>query len=303
MQKTLRFEQPDRPPHFEHMFELEHEAFGLRFPDRNLWDDATGQTRRDMIDQCMRIYERILETYHWDALAVFWPWGDPEGIREAQRRFGSDILIGSVVGGGLWCIDQITDWEQFALDLAENESVLHEEAERRCLDALRRIDMLVDAGAEQISLLHDVAHNDGPFCSPACFDRLVTPYLARLVERVKDRGAYCIVHSDGNLMLILESILSTQPHVLHSLDPMAGMDIAEIKRLTYHRRVALMGNVRCDLLQHGPKEAIEKEVQYCMTHGSPGGGYIFSTSNTIYEGMPLEHYEQMLAAYREFVSA
>ena len=27
--KTLRFEQPDQPPHFEIMFELEKEALGL----------------------------------------------------------------------------------------------------------------------------------------------------------------------------------------------------------------------------------------------------------------------------------
>jgi hypothetical protein len=36
--KTLRFEQPDRLPHFEAMFELEGEAFGLQFPDRHSWD-------------------------------------------------------------------------------------------------------------------------------------------------------------------------------------------------------------------------------------------------------------------------
>ena len=29
--KTLRFEQPDHPPHFEVMFELEQEAFGRQY--------------------------------------------------------------------------------------------------------------------------------------------------------------------------------------------------------------------------------------------------------------------------------
>jgi len=39
--QTLRFEQPDRPPHFEIMFELEREAFGLQFPDRHSWRDMS----------------------------------------------------------------------------------------------------------------------------------------------------------------------------------------------------------------------------------------------------------------------
>jgi len=34
MLTTLRFVQPDRPPHFEAMFELEKEALGLQFPDQ-----------------------------------------------------------------------------------------------------------------------------------------------------------------------------------------------------------------------------------------------------------------------------
>ena len=53
---------------------------------------------------------------------------------------------------------------------------------------------------------------------------------------------------------------------------MAGMDIAVVKKLTYGK-MALMGNVQCDLLQDGPKEAIRQSVLYCLEHGAPGGGY------------------------------
>jgi len=39
---------------------------------------------------------------------------------------------------------------------------------------------------------------------------------------------------------------------------------------------------------------------YCLEHAAPGGGYVFSTSNTIFEGMPLANYEYMLEVFREF---
>jgi len=58
--------------------------------------------------------------------------------------------------------------------------------------------------------------------------------------------------------------------------------------------------VQCNLLQDGPREAIRRSARYCLEHGSPGGGYIFSTSNTIFPGMPLENYEYMLEVFREF---
>ncbi|UCH34868.1 MAG: hypothetical protein JSV65_00495, partial [Armatimonadota bacterium] len=183
--------------------------------------------------------------------------------------------------------------------LHEHRGRLHEQAEAMCRSALDRIDDLVDAGADFVVLASDVAFNAGPFLRPAQFAELVTPYLARLVARVKQRGAFAFFHSDGMLMPVLDQIMSAQPHALHSLDPMAGMDIAEVKRLTYPR-LALMGNVQCSLLQDGPREKIRESVLYCLEHAAPGGGYIFSTSNTIFAGMPLANYEHMLDVFREF---
>jgi len=106
-------------------------------------------------------------------------------------------------------------------------------------------------------------------------------------------------HSDGNLMEILDDILSLGAAMLHSIDPMAGMDIAEVKRRS-HGQMALMGNVQCSLLQEGPKEAIRDSAMYCLEHASPGGGYVFATSNTVFPGMPLENYEYMVSVFREF---
>ncbi len=297
--KTLRFEEPDRPPHFEVMFELEREAFGLQFPDRNSWDGISAAEKERKIADCMAIYERIVKRFAWDALAVFWPWSDPDGVAAAKQTFDDEILIGTMVGHSIWSIESVHDWMQFAADLHERPAEIHVEAERRCARALGNIDRVLDAGADFVNLVNDVAFNAGPFISPKQFSEFVTPYLARQVAHIRERGAIAIVHSDGNLMPILEDLVSTGPHVLHSIDPMAGMDIAEVKRLTYGR-MALMGNVQCSLLQDGPPEAIRASALYCLEHAAPGGGYIFSTSNTIFPGMPLTNYEYMLDVFREF---
>ncbi|MCC6580174.1 MAG: hypothetical protein IT440_07000 [Phycisphaeraceae bacterium] len=299
MMSAYTLKPVDHPPHFEHMFELEKEAFGLEFPDRRLWETVGAEERKRMVSRCMEVYAKIIEVFRWDALPVFWPWSSEDGVTAARKQFGDRVLVGTLVGGSLWCIDTIKDWEQFALDLYENPKQLHEEAERKCRGGLAVIDKLVDAGAEFISLVHDVASNMGPFCSKPHFDEFVTPYLARLVDRVKSRGAYCTVHSDGMLMPIWDSLMSTKPHMIHSLDPMAGMDIVEVRRIT-RGKLALMGNVRCDALQTGPVEMLEESTRYCLNACGREPGYVFSSSNTIFPGMPLENYKRMLEMYWTF---
>ena len=299
MLKTLRFEQPDRPPHFEVMFELEREAFGLSFPDRRLWASCTAAEKERMIGQCMTIYEKIVERYHWDALAVFWPWSDPDGVRAAKRTFGDEILIGSIVGDTTWSIEHLTDWMQFAVDLVERPESIHEVAREKERVAKRTFEQLAEAGADFIHIVNDVAFNGGPFISPAQFSEFITPYLRREVQHVRALGAIPFVHTDGNIMPVLDDYLSLGAACFQSVDPMAGMDIAEVKRRC-QGKMALMGNVQCNLLQDGPWEAIRKSARYCLEHAAPGGGYIFGTSNTIFPGMPLEHYEYMLQVYRDF---
>ena len=111
-------------------------------------------------------------------------------------------------------------------------------------------------------------------------------------------GFYVIKHTDGNIMPILDQLLEAHPHALHSLDPQAGIDIAEIKRLCGNK-VCLIGNVNCGVLQTGTDEEVIESVRYALQNGMPDGGYIFSTSNCIYTGMKLSRYELMLNIWRK----
>ena len=144
----------------------------------------------------------------------------------------------------------------------------------------------------------DYCLNDGPFLSPEQFAEFVTPYLKRLIEGYRELGFYTIKHTDGNIMPIVDQLVEANPHALHSLDPQAGVDIAEVKR-TYGDRVCLIGNVDCGLLQTGTDDEAAESVRFALRHGMPGGGYIFSTSNCIYTGMPLSRYELMLDIWKK----
>jgi uroporphyrinogen decarboxylase len=300
MLKTLRFEQPDRPPHFEIMFELVQEAFGQDFPTPQEWQQVRTAPEKDrLVGRCMELYQKIVNRYQWDALAVFFPWSDPDGVIAAKKVFGNEILIGSIVGDTIWSIENIKDWMEFSVTLMDTPEEIHRTSKIKTEVAIEKFKQLIDAGADFIHLVNDVAFNAGPMVSPGQFAEFMAPQLKIQVDYIKSQGVIPFVHTDGNIDALLDDYLSLGAACFQSVDPMAGMDIAKTKQRC-HGKMALMGNVQCNLLQDGPDKVIKDSALYCLENASPGGGYIFSTSNTIFKGMPLKNYEYMLQVYRDF---
>jgi uroporphyrinogen decarboxylase len=79
---------------------------------------------------------------------------------------------------------------------------------------------------------------------------------------------------------------------------MAGMDIRTIKE-RYGRRICLCGNVHCAWMQTGTPEQVRASAEYCLTHAKPDGGYVFSTSNCVFRGMPLGSYDLIHRVWKE----
>ncbi|MEN6313947.1 MAG: uroporphyrinogen decarboxylase family protein, partial [Clostridiaceae bacterium] len=100
---------------------------------------------------------------------------------------------------------------------------------------------------------------------------------------------------------ILDQLVSTGLDGYQSIDPQGHMDIAEVKKL-YGDKLILMGNVQTSMLQETDEQKIRESVRYCMKHGKPEGKFIFSTSNCIFAGMPLESYHIMLDEYTKLAS-
>ena len=167
-----------------------------------------------------------------------------------------------------------------------------EEATKRAVDAVCEFMDRPLPGAKCLGI-----HLEGPFLSPQMFAEFIQPYLARIIAAIREGGGYAIKHTDGNIMPILDQLVAANPHALHSLDPMAGVDIRKVKELVGDK-VALCGNVHCAAMQTGTEQDVVDSATYCMTWGKPGGGYVFATSNIPFRGLPLERYELALSVWR-----
>ncbi|MDW8061697.1 MAG: uroporphyrinogen decarboxylase family protein [Nitrososphaerota archaeon] len=157
----------------------------------------------------------------------------------------------------------------------------------------------VEAGADGIVNGADYAYKNGPFMSPKIFKEIILPELRREVQAFKRMGAFVILHSDGNIKPLLEYIVESGVDGVQSLDPQAGIDIGEIKKL-YGDRICLVGNICLRTLNVGSLEDVARETIECIRKASPGGGHILTTANVVDVGVKFENFMKMIEVARKY---
>jgi len=298
---------PGRVPHWELVFYLTMEALGKVHPEQRAYHqwDQMSETEREchrmdiarLYVDCARKYEHAGIMFHG---AMGWRDHGEETRRilEKIREISGEEFLLLIHGDPTLSLPGGDYMMEFAIELAERPQSVKDNCERNVEGAVKAAEAYARHGAlDGFAMCADYCFNDGPFLSPAMFDEFVTPYLTEVIAAYRQMGFYTIKHTDGNIMPILDSLVSARPHALHSLDPQGHVDIAEVKRLVGDK-VCLIGNVNCGLLQTGTDEEVIESARYCLKHGMPGGGYVFSTSNCVYTGLSLERYELILDVWR-----
>ncbi len=285
-------------PTFELVFFLTLEALGRIHPSQQVFDQWKQMSPREQtlhFEYMADTYIETAEKYHHDAIFVHPNPGDDESVirlLETIREKTGDRYFLMMHGDCTFDIPNGETMLDFSVRMYEDEEGLKAEAEKRLRDAVRRAELLARHPGllDGFALCSDYCFNVNPFFSPGAFSVFVAPYLEKVINAYRSLGFCTIKHTDGNIMPIIDQIVDCGPDALHSLDPQAGVDLAEVKRL-YGDRVALCGNVNCGLLQTGTEEEVARDVRRALRDGMQGWGYIFCTSNCAYTGLPLERYE------------
>ena len=293
-----------RVPHFELVFYLTMEAFGKVHPTQRYyaqWDQMSESERQLHRNEMADIYIMTAERYEHSAIFIH---PNPNTFDETCRTIdlirekSGDKYFIMMHGDATYSIPNGREMEKWSAWLYEDMERAKRKADRMVNAQLKFAERLArHGGLDGFALCSDYCFNTAPFLRPSVFSEVVTPYLSKLVAGQKALGYYVIKHTDGNIMPILDDLAQAKPHALHSLDPQAGVDIAVVKQ-RIGKEITLIGNVNCGLLQSGTDEEVVESVRYALRHGMPGGGYIFSTSNCVYTGMPLKRYELMLDIWR-----
>ena len=294
-----------RVPHFELEFFLTMEAFGRVHPSQRhyrQWDQMTEDERTLHRNDVADLHVTVARHYEHAGMLYHPPrgWTDHDlelSIAHLRELSGQDYMV-MLHGDATFAVPSGEDMMDFVMQLADQPDKVKQQAQRQVDRALERGGQIKQWGlVDGFCLCSDYCFNDNPFLSPDMFGEFITPYLVQLVAGYREMGFYVIKHTDGNIMPILEDLVSSKPHALYSLDPQGHVDLAEVKQKVGDR-VCVIGNVNCALLQTGTEEQAAADVRRALTQGMPGGGYVFGTSNCIYTGMPLERYHLMLDIWK-----
>jgi hypothetical protein len=146
----------------------------------------------------------------------------------------------------------------------------------------------------------DVAYKGATLFSPEFLRRTFIRSLRKCIEPLKSAGIKVIFHSDGYLMEIMDDLVDAGIDGLNPIEPIAGMDIAHLKK-RYGRNLVLVGNVDCSqVLPLGTVEDVIRATKQCIRDASPGGGHFIGSSSEIVPSTPVENILALYETVREF---
>lgn len=221
-------------------------------------------------------------------------------VSEAVRRFKGEKAI-------VLCGHEAFEFSHYLIGLEnlfaayiENPEFAHRLA-RMIVDYKKAVlQRAINEGIDAVVCGDDYAYRTAPLMSPAFFEEFCVPYIKEMVDTAHQGGVPHIKHTDGNIWPILDMIVATGTDAIDPLEPIAGMDIGEVKA-KYGDRVAVVGNVDCtEVLTHGTREEVIDAVKETIAKGSVGGGHVIASSNSIHPGVKPENYLAMVEAAKQF---
>ncbi|MFA4044716.1 MAG: hypothetical protein HZRFUVUK_001516 [Candidatus Fervidibacterota bacterium] len=224
-----------------------------------------------------------------------------KSLREAVKRFKGKKAIVFLTHDGFEFPHYLRGgMENLLSDYIEDPYMAHSVAEIVIEYKVRLMQRAIDEGADAVVSGDDYATRKGLIMSPKHFREFILPYLKRSIDAAHEKGAYFIKHTDGNIWAILDDLVEAGIDAIDPLEPIAGMDIGEVKA-KYGDRIAVIGNVDCSyLLCYGTVDEVVEAVKETIAKASPGGGHILASSNSIHPAVKPELYKAMVETAKEY---
>ena len=325
---VLRGGQPDRIPHFEWIFDRRvrdaicpgstMEEFTVRMgldailtaPDikkesigskryRNEWgaiSEDTGEEHTFPIEGPIHSLKDLEDYKPPDPHAP----GRYDSLERIVGKYKGKLAIGVHLNDVFSIPRYLTSFERLMMAFVEQPELVLGLVDLSVETNLQMAAECARRGADFVFTGDDYASTERPFISPKAFRELLYPGLKRVMSGFKECGLAVIKHTDGAIMPLLDMILDADIDCLDPIDPIAGMDIEQIKR-DHGDRIALKGNVDCaHTLTFGTEKEVVEETKEVIRKAATGGRLIVSSSNSIHSAVKPGNYLAMWNAIRTY---
>jgi hypothetical protein len=213
-----------------------------------------------------------------------------ERFSENWRHPHPGMTTGVGIPGGFDEPRQLMGEEALAEACYEDPELIRDILQTIAKTALRVLDIVTrEVKVDQLFVHEDMAGRSGPLFGPKQVIEFITPYYRPIWDLVRDRGARLFLQdSDGDMRPVIPAFLDAGINVMSPCEPMAGMDIVQL-RAQYGARLAFMGGIDKHILRQS-KEKIAAELEYKIPPMVRSGGCILGLDHRVTNGTPLAHY-------------
>ena len=247
------------------------------------WDDFDGYTPPDPEHQD-----------GWQAL----DWEERRRGAEEAREKGRLVSYGLRHGHTFLTLTYIRGYQNLIFDMADEREEL-----RRLIDMVTAfnkglIDRCLALRPDMVTYPEDLGMQKGAMISPDMFRRYIVPAYRTLMEPAKAAGALIHMHSDGDIMDLLDDILSCGVDVLNPQDLVNGID--NLADRLKGRAAIHLDIDRQEITVRGTPRDIEEHIREAVEKlSSPGGG--LSLRYGCYDPTPLENLDAVMTAMEKYM--
>jgi uroporphyrinogen decarboxylase len=200
---------------------------------------------------------------------------------DLQKRYGDKIYLMGSLFSGLWeSASQSMGLTAFSVILRRNPEFVRRMVKYYEEIYLATIHATADAGMPAFVYSDDMGHKSGPQMPPRVLDEFFGPSLRRICQEAHKRGIKIIIHSCGNVNLLLEMFADWGFDGVHSLEPTAGIVLAEVKK-KLGKKMCIFGNMDIShVLSEGTREEVESAVKIMLKDAALDGGFIMAMTNS-----------------------
>lgn len=300
--ETINHRKPDRVPVYgwvaANLSDQISKAFGsvAAFEDKYEFDFAhlfggpgtyDGERQKQLCAQLGRLPEppELLDVPMTDPNDMAAYQGVIEGIRHHKEQRGRFVYMQTP--GFFEAMNGVFGIENHLAYLLMYPDEIHElyarQAEWNKAFAMNCIDL----GVDMVHISDDWGAQAGLMFSPKVWWELIFPYHKRVTDAVKSRGCYVSLHSDGNVMSVLDGIVELGFDVVHPYQESAGMDYS-VYRSKYMDKFTVMGGLDVQsTIGFGKLDFLKSEIERILGMFKDGG-LLFCTTHFIQDHCSME---------------
>ncbi len=197
-----------------------------------------------------------------------------DGVAESVKKFKeAGFWVNGTLDGfyaGLW--EHVRRIEDVLVDIAEDTPFAKELVDMWGTFKCKCANKLLECDVDGIWWTDDLGSNTGPIMSPKAYKKFFWPWHKRAAEIANEYGKVAMMHSHGNINMLLPDMVETGIDVLNPIGPSDGMDLKHVKE-TYGDRLCLCGGISKFLADMSVNQ-IREHLDEVYRVGSKDSGFI-----------------------------